>query len=114
MKLLKAEKKQGYFLDVQSAFCLIDKITKEDLLRLAGLVLSEDDVEFDEYDEGVIGNEAHRILYKNILEKLQDLRDRREEFLDKQSKLYQEAFEQYKSDVIPKKKVKIKKKKGAG
>jgi hypothetical protein len=50
----------------------VDKITKEDLLRLVNLTL-KDDVEFDEYDENAIKNKAHQIVYKSIVEKLRSL-----------------------------------------
>jgi hypothetical protein len=95
MKLLKADDNQGYFLIEGDEFSLIDQITKEDLLRLAELVLEEDEVEFDPYDDEVIKNEAHRILYGNILEKLEELRARREEFVEQRDGLYREAYEQY-------------------
>lgn len=95
MKLLKAEDSQGHFLNEDGEFSLIDEVTKEDLLRLAEMVLEEDDVEFDQYDEDLIKNEAHRILYRNVLEKLQDLRSRREEFFEARDRLFQTAYEEY-------------------
>ena len=95
MKLLKTEDNQGFFRNKDDGFDPVDKLTKEDLLRLAELVLEEDDVEFDPYDEEVVKNEAHRILYKNVWEKLQGLRDRRVEFLEKRDTLYQKAYEEY-------------------
>lgn len=99
MKLLKAENNQGYFLDKDGDFDPVDKVTKEDLLRLAEFVLEEDEIEFDPYSEDVIKNEAHRILYRNVWEKLQGLRDRREEFLEQRDALYQQAFEKYHTEV---------------
>ena len=65
MKLLKAESNLGQYLSESGQYNPIDKITKEDLLRLVNLTLQED-VEFDEYDEDMIKNEAHRILYKSV------------------------------------------------
>lgn len=99
MKLLKAEDNQGHFLNGDGGFSSIDEVTKEDLLRLAELVLKEDEIEFDPFDEEVIRNEAHRILYRNIRKKLQDLRDRREEFVEQRDRLYQQAYEEYRGDL---------------
>ena len=79
MKLLKTEDNLGFYLCKSGNFDPIDKITKEDLLRLVDLTLQQE-VEFDEYDENTIKNEAHRIVYKNIVEKLQTLQERKQEF----------------------------------
>lgn len=99
MKLLKTDDNRGHFLKPGEGFSPIDQITKEDLLRLVDLVLMEDEVEFDPYSDDVIQNEAHRILYKNILEKLEELRGRREDFLEQRDGLYREAYEQYRQDL---------------
>ena len=98
MKLLKTEDSKGHFLNEDEGFSTIDKITKEDLLRLAQLVLDEEEVEFDPYGEEEVRNEAHRILYKNICEKLEGLRARREEFCEQRDRLYQQAHEEYQRD----------------
>ena len=80
MKLLKIDNNLGHFLDKSGMFQPIDRITKEDLLSLVDLTLNEE-VEFDEYDEEKIGNQAHQIIYKSIHEKLRGLRDRKQEFI---------------------------------
>ncbi len=98
MKLLKIESNHGYFLNKESNFVTIDKITKEDILRLVGLTLTEE-VKFDEYDHETVKNQAHQILYKNIYEKLMDLRDRKEEFTDESARLYLEAYEKYREEL---------------
>lgn len=99
MKLLKVEKNCGYYRDDQEKYRPIDKIGKEDLLRLAGWALHEEDIEFDDYDEEAIKNQAHRIIYKSILQKLQELRDRREEFIDESARLFLEDYEKYRDDL---------------
>lgn len=52
----------------------IDKIGKEDLLRLVNWTLHESAVSFDEYDEKTIKNQAHQLIYKSIAQKLGALR----------------------------------------
>ena len=74
MKLLKIDSNLGYFLDDKSAFTTVDKISKDDLLRLVNLTLAEKEVEFDEYNEENLKNQAHQIIYKSVFEKLQGLR----------------------------------------
>ncbi len=94
MKLLKIEDNQGYYLGDQGDFAPIDKITKEDLLRLVNLTLSEE-VEFDEYDAEAIKNQAHQILYKSIFEKIAGLKERKQEFTDESERLYLVEYERY-------------------
>lgn len=99
MKLLEIRDSLGYYLDDKDGFATVDKLTKEDLLRLVNLTLEENDVEFDEYDGEVLKNQAHRIIYRSIFEKLQGLRDRREEFKDESERLYLSEYERYRDEV---------------
>jgi hypothetical protein len=97
MKLLKIEDSLGHFFGDANAFFPIDKITKEDLLTLVKLTLTEE-VEFDDYDGEAIKNQAHQILYKSIYEKLRTLRDRRKEFKDETERLYLQEYEKYREE----------------
>lgn len=94
MKLLKVDSDQGFFLAEDGNHRVIDQITKEDLLRLVRTVLS-DDAEFDEYDEEVIKNPAHQVVYKSIYRNLQSLKERRQEFIDESERLYLEDYKRY-------------------
>jgi len=99
MKVLKIGDNQGYFLSEDGeGFTTIDKITKEDLLRLVELTLTVD-AEFDEYNEETIRNQAHQILYRSIFEKLNGLRDRKQEFTDESERLYLPEFEKYREEL---------------
>lgn len=98
MKLLSIKDSSGHFLGVSGQSITVDKITKEDLLRLVNLTLSKD-VEFDEYDENTIKNQAHQIVYKSVLEKLRGLRDRKQEFIDESERLFLKEYEKYKNDL---------------
>ncbi len=97
MKLLKIEDNSGYYLGLEDAYVPVDKITKEDLLRLVDLTLDKD-VEFDEYSEENIKNQAHQIIYKSIFQKLRDLKDRKQEFLDESERLYLQDYEKYRDE----------------
>jgi len=97
MKLLSIENNLGLYLGESGQYNPVDKITKEDLLRLVNLTLRED-VLFDEYDENAIKNQAHQIVYKSIFEKLRGLRDRKQEFIDESERLYLKDYEKYRDD----------------
>jgi len=97
MKLLKIEDNHGLYLKDGSEFSPIDKISKDDLLDLVNQTLTEE-VEFDEYDSDRIKNQAHQILYRNIFEKLQRLKDRKEEFTDESERLYLLEYEKYREE----------------
>ena len=97
MKLLSIENNLGLYLGESGQYNTVDKITKEDLLRLVNLAL-EEDVVFDEYDENAIKNQAHQIVYKSVFEKLRGLRDRKQEFIDESERLYLKEYEKYRDD----------------
>ena len=96
MKLLRIDEKVGYFLDAGGGFSTVDKITKEDLLRLVGVTL-EGEVEFDECEADSIANQAQQIIYKSVLEKLTGLALRREQFKDESARRYLPEHEKYRA-----------------
>ncbi len=98
MKLLKIEGHCGHFLAGSGSYEPIDKISKEDLLRLVNAILGEDEVEFDEYNEALVKNSAHQVIYKSVVRKLSSLRERRQEFTDEAARLYLEDYERYKAE----------------
>jgi len=98
MKLLKVDGNSGHYLDDKGNYSPIDKIVKEDLLRLVNWTLHEKDVEFDDYDENAIKNQAHQIVYKSIVQKLRTLRDRKQEFIDESDRLFLKEYEKYRDD----------------
>ena len=97
MLLLKIGNSLGQFLDGGGVFQPIDRITKEDLLRLVDVTLREE-AEFDEYDEEKIKNQAHQIVYKSIYEKLRELKERKQAFIDESERLYLADYEKYKGE----------------
>jgi hypothetical protein len=95
MKLLKIEENQGHFRDALGKYKPIDKIAKEDLLQLVNWTLHEKDVDFDAYDENAIKNQAHQIVYKSVVQKLQGLKGRKREFIDESERLFLKEYEKY-------------------
>ena len=95
MKLLKIDSNQGHFRGGDGKYKPVDKIAKEDLLQLVTWTLNEKEVEFDAYDENAIKNQAHQIVYKSVVQKLQDLRGRKQEFIDESERLFLKEHEKY-------------------
>jgi len=99
MKLLKIENNLGYYYDNQGEFATVDKITKDDILRLVNLTLdTKSEVEFDEHNDDNLKNHAHQIIYKSVFEKLQGLKKRRQEFIDESERLYLSEYERYRDE----------------
>lgn len=95
MKLLKICENLGQFLAADGDYRSIDKINKDDLLRLVNCTLGEGEVELDPYDNQAIKNQAHQVIYKSIFQKLSDLGKRKQEFDDESARLFLEEYEKY-------------------
>ena len=95
MKLLKISENLGQFLSANGDYSSIDKINKDDLLRLVDCTLGEGEVELDPYDDQTIKNQAHQVIYKSIFQKLSDLEKRKQEFVDESARLFLEEYEKY-------------------
>jgi hypothetical protein len=98
MKLLKIEEPVGQFLTKYGTYYTIDKITKEDLLRITESVL-ENSGELELYDEEKIKNQAHQVVYKSIYSNLKALENRRQEFIDESERLYLDDYKKYVEDL---------------
>jgi len=97
MKLLKIDQNSGFFRDSAGVYLPINQVTKEDLLHLVSLTLEDAACSFDEYDEKLVKNEAQRVIYKSIHQKLVDLKSRRLAFLDASARLYLNEYEDYRN-----------------
>ena len=100
MKLLMIDEGKGYFLGEDSEHQPIDRLAKEDLLRMVNQTLNEDDILFDAYDEDSLHNQAHQIIYKAVYSKLHSLRERRSEFVDESERLFLEEYESYRANPV--------------
>ena len=97
MKFLIIENGQAkYTVDPNvPASIKIDQLSKEDLLKLIELCMNDDAFEMDSYDETLLQNKAHQIIYKNIYQKLEELRSQRVRFYDEETVLYRAAISKY-------------------
>lgn len=99
MKYLKIENNKGYYLsineqDQESTWIEIDKISKEDLMKLLEQAISSE-FEMDDYEENNLPNKAHQIVYKNLFEKFSELLANKTRFKDESESLYKSAFSKY-------------------
>lgn len=101
MKYLMIENGQGFYCldESKGEKKSLDQITKEELLALVELCVEKEDFEMDQYDAALVHHAAHKIIYKNIFQKLDDLRQRRVSFADEKVSLYRAAIAKYSSEL---------------
>ena len=97
MKYLKIENNKGYYIKdhtIPTSWIEIDQIEKDDLLNLLDLATNQD-FELDAYDESLLGNKAHQIIYKHIAEKFTTFLSNKDRFNDEAENLFKTALEKY-------------------
>lgn len=96
MKCLIIENGKGFFSLNGVSKTQLDLISKDDLLKILNLILETgEDVSMDEYDDNKLYQAAHRIIYRNLYQKFQDLSLNKTRFKDESSVLYRSAIEKY-------------------
>jgi len=97
MKYLKIENNKGlYRIDPNVENWLeLDQINKEHLLSLLKFASTED-FELDEYDDTLLQNPAHNIIYRNIHGKFKDFLTNKTRFQDSAEAMYKTAIDKYK------------------
>lgn len=100
MKYLKIENNKGHFrLDSnETSWIELDKINKDNLLVLLKLASGSEEFEMDEYQDELLQNPAHNIIYKNIFLKFSDFIENKTRFKDSVESTYKTALEKYKID----------------
>lgn len=93
MKYLKIEDNKGYYWDGKD-FQEVDKINKDALFVLLNAAEKED-FELDSYDEKLLANKAHQVIYENIYLKFSQFLSDKEQFNTKVASLYKEAVNKY-------------------
>ena len=94
MKHLKIDANKGLYSIDGASWNEIDRIGKDDLLKLVDLALGEE-FEMDAYNKDNLPNPAHEIVYRNLHAKLADLQARKERFKDESQQLYRDAIRKY-------------------
>ena len=97
MIALKINNGKGYFKNSKDDFQLIEEINKDELLWLIDKAINEDEFIMDSYDENILQNKAHQIIYKHVLEKLNGIIESRVETTLEIENLFKEEIEKFKS-----------------
>ena len=95
MIYLKIENNVGKFYE-DGTYETIDKMANDDLWRLANAVMKDDDFQMNVYDEALLPNKAHRIIYKHVYELLTSLQERKEQYKNESELMYKTAYDAYK------------------
>ena len=95
MIYLKIENNVGKFYR-DGTYETIDKMANDDLWRLANAVMNDDDFQMNVYDEALLPNKAHRIIYKHVYELLTSLQERKEQYKNESELMYKTAYDAYK------------------
>lgn len=96
MIYLKIEHNVGKFYKKDGTYVTIDKMANGDLWHLANAVMNDDDFQMDAYDESLLPNKAHQIIYKHVYELLTSLQERKEQYKIESELMYKTAYDAYK------------------
>lgn len=94
MKYFEIQESKVMYLKSDGRREQIDKITKEDLLMILNEALKSD-FEFDDYQESLIANQVHNIIYSSIHKKLIEYIANKDIINNEVNSLYESAFEKY-------------------
>lgn len=97
MKYLKIENNKGLFIKDKlqpDNWIEIDQIEKNHLMYLLDRAI-DDDFEMEDFNELILANKAHQIIYKHLYEKLSTFLSHKDRFKDETEAVYKDAIEKY-------------------
>lgn len=99
MMLLKIEKNIGKFSTDGINFIEIEKISKDDILKIFEKIINEESITIEESndEDKKINSPAQKIIYDNIYEKLNEIIDEKEEINAFDDDEYYIAMKKYQS-----------------
>lgn len=95
MKILKYENNVSY-LYVDGKNKKILEISKEDILKALEYIYENEDIELEEYNNEKIVNEAEKIVYENLYNKLNNFKENKPILKNEIDNLFKELEEKYK------------------
>ena len=98
MKYLEIRNNNVYFKNEDMKLKPLDEISKEDILYILEKSL-EKEFEYDAYDDSLIQNQVHNIIYKDISKKLGAFIASKEKMKEEIDAQYKEAWDKYCSDL---------------
>lgn len=60
--------------------------------------ISEEDFKLEDFNEDLIKNDVHRIIYEDIYNKFKNLNSNKDRFNDESNNRFKEAFNKYRID----------------
>ncbi len=96
MTYLKIDNNKGFYRleGTSEDWIELDQISKDDLLKLLEKATTEE-FGMDEYEEELLQNPAHNIIYKNIYGKFTELLSNKTRFQDSVNLMYKSAIDKY-------------------
>ena len=95
IKILKIKDGKGYYLDKIGNYVEVDKVDRDSFLYLINLVINSE-VEIETYDESLILNKVHQIIYKEISQKILTLKASKLTLLSNIDTEYADLINKYK------------------
>ena len=95
MKILKFEDNTSY-LYVDGKYKKILEISKDDILKALEYIYENDDIELEECDKNKIVNEAEKIVYENLYNKLNNFKENKLKLKNDIDDLFKDLEETYK------------------
>lgn len=95
MKYLEIKENKGFLLNEKGVWIELDQISKEDILFVVDRAFNEEDFAMDDFNEEDLKNPAHRIIYKQLHEKISDFIERKSALKDEISSMYEDAYNKY-------------------
>ena len=95
MKILKYESNASY-LYVDGKYKKLLEISKEDILKSLEYIYENEDVELEEYDKEKIVNQAEKIVYENLYNKLNNFKEDKPILKNEIDNLFKDLEEKYK------------------
>lgn len=96
-KILKIDNGKGFFYSFKTKqYMEIDKIDREALFSLTEFIMDNTQTEMDEFVDENINNNAQKIVYKHIYDKLSDLTIRKDGIVSEIDNKYKAALDEYK------------------
>ena len=95
MKILRYESNASY-LYVDGKYKKLLEISKEDILKSLEYIYENEDVELEEYDKEKIVNEAEKIVYENLYNKLNNFKEDKPILKNEIDNLFKDLEEKYK------------------
>jgi|LSQX01.3.fsa_nt_gb hypothetical protein len=95
MKVLKIINSKAFFVDPSGNDQSISDIGADDLLHIFNLILTEDNIDMDDFRSLQINQPAEKIVYEKIYEKIENTLAAKSDIISSINSEYQSAIDKY-------------------